>query len=119
MLKHFLSEALVVVLILLGSVAAVAQQRVLTLDEVFDLAEQNSKTLAAERVALSEAQAAVVEAKTGRLPDIELSASASYLGNGTLTDRNYSNAMCVKMPHWGINLPIHEPGISLYLFIFI
>lgn len=106
MLKHFLSEALVVVLILLGSVAAVAQQKVLTLDEVFDLAEQNSKTLAAERVALSEAQAAVVEAKTGRLPDIELSASASYLGNGTLTDRNYSNAMCVKMPHWGNNFAV-------------
>lgn len=84
----------------------VSAQRVLTLDDVFDLAEQNSKTLAAERVSLQEAQAAVVEAKGGRLPDIELSASASYLGNGTLTDRNFSNATCVKMPHWGNNFAV-------------
>lgn len=86
---------------------AVAQQgRVFTLDEIYSLAEQNSKSIAQERLALREAEIGVVEAKTGRLPDIDLSLSASYLGNGTLTERNFKNAMGVKMPHFGNNFAV-------------
>lgn len=83
-----------------------AQQRLMTLDEVFSLAEQNSVAIDASRLALSEAEQAIVEAKTGRLPDIELKASASYLGNGTLTDRNFANATNIKMPHFGNNFAV-------------
>ena len=78
----------------------------MTLDEVFSLAEQNSVAIDASRLALSEAEQAIVEAKTGRLPDIELKASASYLGNGTLTDRNFANATNIKMPHFGNNFAV-------------
>lgn len=83
-----------------------AQQRLMTLDEVFSLAEQNSVAIDASRLALTEAEQAIVEAKTGRLPDIELKASASYLGNGTLTDRNFTNATNIKMPHFGNNFAV-------------
>lgn len=83
-----------------------AQQRLMTLDEVFSLAEQNSVAIDASRLALTEAEQAIVEAKTGRLPDIELKASASYLGNGTLTDRNFANATSIKMPHFGNNFAV-------------
>lgn len=83
-----------------------AQQRLITLDEVFSLAEQNSVAIDASRHALTEAEQAIVEAKTGRLPDIELKASASYLGNGTLTDRNFANATNIKMPHFGNNFAV-------------
>lgn len=83
-----------------------AQQRLMTLDEVFSLAEQNSVAIDASRLALTEAEQAIVEAKTGRLPDIELKASASYLGNGTLTDRNFANATNIKMPHFGNNFAV-------------
>ena len=78
----------------------------MTLDEVFSLAEQNSVAIDASRLALTEAEQAIVEAKTGRLPDIELKASASYLGNGTLTDRNFANATSIKMPHFGNNFAV-------------
>lgn len=78
----------------------------MTLDEVFSLAEQNSVAIDASRLALTEAEQAIVEAKTGRLPDIELKASASYLGNGTLTDRNFANATNIKMPHFGNNFAV-------------
>ena len=83
-----------------------AQQRLMTLDEVFSLAEQNSVAIDASHLALTEAEQAIVEAKTGRLPDIELKASASYLGNGTLTDRNFANATNIKMPHFGNNFAV-------------
>ena len=78
----------------------------MTLDEVFSLAEQNSVAIDASRLALTEAEQAIVEAKTGRLPDIELKASASYLGNGTLSDRNFANATNIKMPHFGNNFAV-------------
>ncbi len=86
---------------------AVAQEsRRLTIDELFALAEENSKTIAAERVAVAEAEAAVTEAQGGRLPDLYVSASASFLGNGTLTDRDFTNAVNVEMPHFGNNFAV-------------
>lgn len=86
---------------------AVAQEsRRLTIDELFALAEENSKTIAAERVAVAEAEAAVTEAQGGRLPDLSVSASASFLGNGTLADRDFTNAVNVEMPHFGNNFAV-------------
>lgn len=86
---------------------AVAQEsRRLTIDELFALAEENSKRIAAERVAVAEAEAAVTEAQGGRLPDLSVSASASFLGNGTLADRDFRNAVNVEMPHFGNNFAV-------------
>ncbi|MBQ3234017.1 MAG: TolC family protein [Alistipes sp.] len=102
---HLLCALLIVVLCAMPCIGW-AQQRLMTLDEVFSLAEQNSVAIDASRLALTEAEQAIVEAKTGRLPDIELKASASYLGNGTLTDRNFANATNIKMPHFGNNFAV-------------
>ena len=102
---HLFSALLFVVLCAMPHISW-AQQRLMTLDEVFSLAEQNSVAIDASRLALTEAEQAIVEAKTGRLPDIELKASASYLGNGTLTDRNFKNATNIKMPHFGNNFAV-------------
>ena len=99
--------ATIVALIAAMPAAVTAQtSRVVTLDEVFDLAEEHSKTLEVGRAALREAEAVVTEAKGGRLPEISLSASASYLGNGLLTDRNFSNAQNIEMPHFGNNFAV-------------
>lgn len=87
--------------------SVVAQEsRRLTINELFALAEENSKSIEVSSVAVAEAEAAVVEAKGGRLPDLNVSASASFLGNGTLADRNFSNAMNVEMPHFGNNFAV-------------
>lgn len=102
---HLLWALLIVVLCAMPCIGW-AQQRLMTLDEVFSLAEQNSVAIDASRLALTEAEQAIVEAKTGRLPDIELKASASYLGNGTLSDRNFANATNIKMPHFGNNFAV-------------
>ena len=98
-----LIKALLFVVLCFVPSTSMAQQRVMTLDEIFSLAEENSTAIDASRIALNEADLAITEAKAGWLPDIELKASASYLGNGTLADRNYKNATNVKMPHFGNN----------------
>ena len=79
---------------------------VLTLEQMFALADENSKTLKAEDAAVIEAQQGVKVAKNGYLPDIDLSLSASYLGNGYLLDREFKNGQSVPMPHFGNNFAI-------------
>lgn len=91
----------------LCAMSAYAQQSyVLTLERMYTLADENSKTIRVENVALEEAQQAVRVAQNGKLPDIELSLSASYLGNGCLMDREFTNGQNIKMPHFGNNLAI-------------
>lgn len=104
--KRGLWVLLVAVLSMPPTVAGAEEGRRLSLEELFALAEENSKTIIAERVAFKEAEAAVVEAKGERLPDIGISLSASFLGNGLITDRNFSNAMGVEMPHFGNNFAV-------------
>ena len=79
---------------------------VLTLEQIFALADENSKTLKIEDAAVMEAQQGIKVAKNGYLPDIDISLSASYLGNGCLMDRNFSNGQNIKMPHFGNNFAI-------------
>lgn len=79
---------------------------VLTLEQMFALADENSKTLKVENVAVSEAQQGVKVAKNGYLPDIDLSLSASFLGDGCLMNRDFAGGQNVKMPHWGNNFAI-------------
>ncbi len=91
----------------LCAMSAYAQQPyILSLERMFTLADENSKTIQVENVAYSEAQQAVRVAQNERLPDIELSLSASYLGNGCLTDRDFTNGQNIKMPHFGNNFAI-------------
>ncbi len=79
---------------------------VLTIEQMFALADENSKSLKIKDAEVVEAQQGVKVAKNGYLPDIDISLSASYLGNGCLTDRNFSNGENVKMPHFGNNFAI-------------
>lgn len=88
----------------IGIMGCFAQQRyLLSLEKMFALADENSKILKVETSAVLEAEQAIKVAKNGYLPDIDISLSASYLGNGTLLDRDFSNGQSVKMPHFGNN----------------
>ena len=79
---------------------------VLTLEQMFALADENSKSLKIEDAAVAEAQQGVKVAQNGYLPDIDVSLSASFLGNGRLMDRDFSNGQRIKMPHFGNNFAI-------------
>lgn len=105
-----MSKVRLLIMVLCASLCAMgsyAQQNyLLTLEQLFALADENSKTLQAEDAAAVEAQQAVKVARSGHLPDIDISLSASYLGNGTLMERNFSNTQGIKMPHFGNNFAV-------------
>ena len=89
------------VLWLCGCLLCVDAQRVITVDEMFGLADKNSKVLKPFLTNSEEAEQAIKEAKNGKLPDINLQLSVSYLGDGTITDRDFSNVMRADIPHFG------------------
>lgn len=93
-------------LTLAGGWPAAAQQQMLTMDEMFRLADANSKSIAARQLAVDEAAEAVRVAKNDRLPSIEASLSLSYIGDGWMADRDFSNGMKADMPHFGNNFAL-------------
>ena len=74
-----------------------AQSRLMGIEELFRLADEQSKSIQTYRTGAEAAEEALKAAKAQRLPDINVSLSASYLGNGKLWDRDFGNAMTVDM----------------------
>ena len=80
-----------------------AQTRQMGIGELFRLADEQSKSIQTYRTGKEAAEEALKAAKAQRLPDVNVSLSASYWGNGKLWDRDFGNAMTVDMPHFGNN----------------
>ena len=94
---------------LLCSPAACAQQsatRIMGLDELFRLADEQSTSIQTYRTGQEAADAALQAAKARRLPDIEATVSISYLGNGRLWERDFTDGTRIDMPHFGNNFAI-------------
>ena len=83
-----------------------AQPRVMGIDELFRLADENSRSIQSYRTAVDASAEALKAAKAQRLPDIKGTASVSYLGDGHIWDRHYKNGMKVDMPHFGNNFAL-------------
>lgn len=83
-----------------------AQPRVMGIDELFRLADENSRSIQSYRTGVDAAAEALKAAKAQRLPDIKGMASVSYLGDGHIWDRHYKNGMKVDMPHFGNNFAL-------------
>lgn len=84
---------------LLGELSA--QSRLLTIDEMFQLADQNNKSLRLHDLAIDEAEQAIKVAYNDRLPSIQAQVEFKYIGDGVMTDRDFSNAVHADMPHFG------------------
>ena len=91
--------------------AQTIERKIMTIDEMFELANQNSRSIKTARIAQSEAQQAIKVAKNAWLPSINVSASVSYLGDAWLADRNFSNGMNAPMPHFGNNFAIEASQV--------
>lgn len=83
-----------------------AQPRVMGIDELFRLADENSRSIQSYRTGVDAAAEALKAAKAQRLPDIKGTVSVSYLGDGHIWDRHYKNGMKVDMPHFGNNFAL-------------
>ncbi|MFV0468127.1 MAG: TolC family protein [Dysgonomonas sp.] len=85
--------------------------KVLTLNEIFSLAAENSKQLKLSRAGIEIAEKATDVAKNARLPSIDASLSISYLGDGTIMDREFTDITRAPMPHFGNNFALEASQV--------
>ena len=97
----------------MGTYAQEEVWQVISIDEMFSLADQNSKSLRPYATGIDEAREGVRVAKNARLPEIDASLSFSYLGDGRMMDRDFSNGFNAPMPHYGNNFAI-EASQAIY-----
>ncbi|WP_455591379.1 TolC family protein [Bacteroides sp.] len=95
----------------MGTYAQEVVRRVISIEEMFTLADRNSKSIRPGITGVSEAAEAVKVAKNARLPEIDASLSFSYIGDGWMSDRNFSHGMNAPMPHYGNNFAIEATQI--------
>lgn len=88
-----------------------AQSRTMGIEEMFRLADENSKSIQTYRTGKEVADENLKAAKAQRLPDISASLSGSYWGNGKLWDRDFSNATKIDMPRWGNNFALEAQQV--------
>ena len=87
------------------------QYRKLSIGEMFGLADKNSRSIRTFDMAVQEAGQAVKVAKNAQLPSLDVSLSASYLGDGWLADRNFSDGENAPMPHFGNNFALEASQV--------
>ena len=81
-----------------------AQTHVLTLDEVFRLADENSKSISIHSLMTDEAEKAIEIAKNDLLPSVGAKATAQYISDCVTFDRDFGNWESGEMPHFGNSL---------------
>lgn len=90
----------------ISSAYAQTESRMLSIENLFRLADENNRSIRAYSTAVEEAQENLKMAKNAYLPSIDASLSLSYNGNGTITDRNFTNAFAAHIPHFGNNFAL-------------
>ncbi len=111
-MKQLIVKPLLVFAILLFATQASAQRvRVLGIDEMFEIADSASSCIKSAIAAEHEAEQAVRVARGDRLPSIDFEASASFLGDGWMADRNFKNGMNAPMPHFGNNFAVEAAQV--------
>lgn len=92
-------------------VSAQVTERVMTLDELYALADTQSKSVKIFEAAAEGAGQDVSVARNDRLPNIDFSASASYNGNAWVADRDFSNGQNFATPHFGNDFSIEASQV--------
>lgn len=108
---RLLTGLLAVILSSVGACAVGMYATVITLDELFEVAEKNSIRLHSSLSAEYEAKRNISVARADRLPDINASLSFSYIGDGFTTKRNLSDYQKATIPHLGnaMSLDVIQP----------
>lgn len=81
-------------------------ERKLSIEEMFELAEQNNSRIKLGNTAVKEAQENVRVAENAYLPSISASLSLSYNGDGIIMDRNFGNSFKAEIPSFGNNFAL-------------
>ncbi len=81
------------------------------LQRLFDMAEAQNTSLRAGHTAVKMAEENLKAARHDRLPEINAQVSFSYLGDGSILDRNFSDAHRAAMPHYGNNFALEASQV--------
>ncbi len=100
-----------VVVLFLNVTAAKAQEVEMSIDDMFGRVEQHNIDVKTARQSVSISAEQKRAAKVKRLPDVNFSVAANYLGDATILNRDFSNATKSEMPHFGnsISLTAYQP----------
>ena len=109
--KRWLIVPLCAVLCSQGLFAQTLDRRVLGIDEMFRLADENSQSIQTYKTGKEAADEALKAAKSQRLPDIGASLSFCYLGDGYIWDRDFKNGQNIPMPHFGNNFALEAQQV--------
>ena len=91
-------------------------EKMITIEELFAIAESNSAQLRPAFTAEKVEEEEIRVAKSKLLPDIEANLSLSFIGDGFTTKRNFSDYQKAKIPHFGnavginVNQPLYTGG---------
>lgn len=97
---------------LLSGVAAKAQTPLrATLGKLFELAEMQNSDIGVAKEAIQVAEQQEKVARNAQLPQIKASLMLAYLGNGKILDRDFSNPVRDKLPHFSntLDLEVFQP----------
>lgn len=86
-------------------------KRTMTLDELYALADSQSKTIKIFETAVMGAEQEISVSRNAYLPNIDFSASASYNGNAWVSDRDFTNGQNFVSPHFGNNFAIEASQV--------
>ena len=93
------------------TVAKAQTERKMTVDELFQLVESNSKTLQQEKISVEFAKKGIEAARSARLPELTASASVSMNGDVVMMDRDFTNAQGFAAPRWGNSLALEAQQV--------
>ena len=109
---------------LLSMPSVVYGQTLMTLDQLYALADEQSQSIKTFKTAIETSKLGVEAAKAQRLPDIGASLSVGYLGDGVLGGRDFTGWQHIDNPHFMNNFALRaqqviyaggaiESGVSL------
>lgn len=91
--------------------AGASSGRVMSLGELFSLADSRSKTIKVMEAAVEVAGHDVSVAGNALLPAIDFSASASYNGNAAVSERDFSGWQTFASPHFGNSFSVEASQV--------
>ena len=94
-----------------GEAVKAQTERMMTVDNLFQLLESNSKTLQQEKISVEFARKGMEAARSARLPDVNASASVSMNGDVVVMDRDFTNAQGFSAPRWGNSLALEAQQV--------
>lgn len=83
--------------------------RQMTMAQLFEMADSHNPDIGAADAKIAASRQGESVAKNAMLPQINASLTLSYLGDGTILDRNFSNATRDRLPHFSNTL-----GVEVY-----